>query len=130
MQNLINEKKLNQNIKIINFKKNHYPYYIKSDFIFSLSKFEGFPNVLVEALTLNVLPICYNYQSGPSEILLNSKGGILFNTLLPKQIAKIIIKNLNNKNILKKLKFGNKNLYRFDYNKILPEYYNLLCNLR
>ena len=131
LQKLITKKKLNRNIKVINFKNNHYPYYIKSDFLLSLSKFEGFPNVLVEALTLNVLPISYNYKSGPSEILLNSKGGILFNTLEPKQIAKIIINNLENKKILKKkLKFGNQNLFRFDHNKILPKYYNLVCSLK
>lgn len=131
LQKLITEKKLNGNIKVINFKNNHYPYYIKSDFLLSLSKFEGFPNVLVEALTLNVLPISYNYKSGPSEILLNSKGGILFNTLEPKQIAKIIINNLENKKILnKKLKFGNQNLNRFDHNNILSNYYNLVCSLK
>ena len=39
--------------------------------------FEGLPNVLLEALTLNKFVISTNCSTGPSEILLNGKGGIL-----------------------------------------------------
>ena len=131
LDNLIFQKKLKNNIKIISFKKNHYPYYLNSDFLLSLSKFEGFPNVLIEALTLNVLPICYNYKSGPSEILLNSKGGIVFDKLNPSLIAKFIIKNIKNKNILKKkLIEGKKNIQQFDHTKILFRYYELINKLK
>ena len=39
------------------------------------SMYEGFCNVLVEALMLNTPVISTNCNSGPSEILLNGKGG-------------------------------------------------------
>ena len=46
--------------------------------------FEGLPNVLLEALTLNKFVISTNCSTGPSEILLNGKGGILVQLVIIK----------------------------------------------
>lgn len=64
-------KKLNleDRVFLIGLDKNPHKYIVKSDaFIFS-SKFEGFPNVLVEAQICNKPIISFDCQSGPREIL-------------------------------------------------------------
>ena len=69
---------LNDSVKIINFLDNPYPIIKKSDIFILSSNFEGLPNVLLEAQTLKIPIISSNCPTGPKEILLNGKAGILF----------------------------------------------------
>ena len=68
---------LDRTVKILNNISNPFPYFIKSDLFVLSSVFEGLPNVLLEALTLKKFVISTNCSTGPSEILLKGKGGIL-----------------------------------------------------
>ena len=71
----IEKNNLKYNVKIINNINNPFPYLLKSDLFVLSSIFEGLPNVLLEALTLNKFVISTNCSTGPSEILLKGKGG-------------------------------------------------------
>ena len=77
-------------IKILNFKNNPFPYLLRSDLFILSSKFEGLPNVLLEAITLNKFVISTNCSTGPSEILVNGKGGILIPIKNSKKIPDVI----------------------------------------
>lgn len=69
LQNKIKKLNLQDRIFLIGIDKNPYKYISKSDaFIFS-SKFEGFPNVLVEAQICDKPIISFDCNSGPREIL-------------------------------------------------------------
>ena len=127
IQNLINDLRLKKIIKILDFKKNPYPYIKKSDLFILSSNFEGLPNVLLEAITLNKLVISSNCPTGPSEILDNGKGGLLFKVGDYKELSKKIIYAIHNKNKCnKKLLFAKKRLGRFDFSKNLLKYKNIL----
>jgi glycosyltransferase involved in cell wall biosynthesis len=76
--NLINKYQLHKNIKVIGFKSNIYPYLKKSDLLINPSYFEGFPNVVIEALSCGVPVICSKSHGGIYEILNNEKYGDLF----------------------------------------------------
>ena len=52
LQGYIDQKNLNENIKIINFRKNPFPVLKSADLFILSSKYEGLPNVLLEALVL------------------------------------------------------------------------------
>ena len=78
IQTMINKYKLQKNIKIINYKTNPFPYLKASDLFVLSSKYEGLPNVILEAQTLKKYVISTDCPTGPKEILLNGKIGSLF----------------------------------------------------
>lgn len=130
IKNLISESNLENDIRIINGEKNPFPIIKKSDLFILSSKFEGLPNVILEALSLNKFIISSNCPTGPAEILDNGKGGLLFNVGNYKELAKQIIYFKKNKNICKaKLKYARKRLFRFDYKLNLNKYKRIISKL-
>jgi len=129
IQNFIKKNNLNFNVKVIGFKKNPYKYIRCCDLFVLSSKFEGLPNVLLEAITLKKFVISSNCPTGPNEILNNGKGGILFKTGNSDDLAKKINFYYNNKKDLKKkIDFAYNNLDRFDFNTNLKKYFETITN--
>lgn len=56
---------------------NPFPYYRWSDIVVVPSRFEGFPNVPLEAMGHGKAVICSNCKSGPAELLNNGQFGVL-----------------------------------------------------
>ncbi|MBY7864692.1 glycosyltransferase [Vibrio fluvialis] len=48
---------------------NPYPFFLSSDYYISISKSEGFPNALIEAIVLGLYPIHSDCHCGPREII-------------------------------------------------------------
>ncbi len=121
----INEKKLNKNVKILDFKKNPFPYLKRADIFILTSKYEGLPNVLLEAATLKKNIISTNCPTGPREILKSGKYGFLCNIGDYRQISKkILYYNSTNKKTLDSITNAAYNsLDRFDYKYNLYKYY-------
>jgi len=91
------------------------------------SKFEGLPNVLLESVALRKFVISSNCHTGPKEILLNGRGGLLFKVGDYKELASKIVYYFFNKKKCQKLSArAYKSLNRFDYKKNLKEYENLV----
>ena len=113
--NLIKLKELQKNVKIIKKCKNPYPYIKKSHLFIFNSKYEGFGNVLVESIILNTPVISTNCNSGPSEILLNGKGGDLIKVYdNSKILTSKILQFFNNPvSLIQKTKFAKKKVNRF-----------------
>ena len=113
--NLIKLKELQKNVKIIKKCKNPYPYIRKSHLFILNSKYEGFGNVLVESIILNTPVISTNCNSGPSEILLNGKGGDLIKVYdNSKILTSKILQFFNNPvSLIQKTKFAKKKVNRF-----------------
>jgi glycosyltransferase involved in cell wall biosynthesis len=118
---------LSQFVKIIDFVDNPFPLLKQAELFILSSKYEGLPNVLLEALTLKKFIISSKCPTGPQEILLNGKGGLLFNVGNHNQLAnKIIYYEENKKKCLSMLRQAIKKLYRFDYQINLKKYLNLV----
>ena len=121
--NYIKKKNLNKNIKIIAYKKNPYPYLNCCDLFILTSKYEGLPNVLLEAITLKKFIISSDCPTGPKEILNNGKGGILFKTGSYKELAKkIILFSKNAKSNKTKIDYAYSTLKRYNDKKNLNLY--------
>jgi len=130
MENYINDNNLKKVVKIINFTKNPFPYIKKSNLFILTSTFEGLPNVLLETLVLKKFIISSKCQTGPSEILLNGKGGLLFQVKNHKQLANKINYYFHNKSECNKLLQNSlRSLHRFDGKKNLKKYQDLFKNL-
>lgn len=126
--NYIEKNNLKKKITVLNFKKNPYPYIKQADIFILSSKFEGLPNVLLEAICLKKLIISSNCPTGPREILSNGKGGFLFKTGNYKKLSKIILSlKSKRKHIQQKKIFAHKQLFRFDLNDNLNKYKNLIA---
>jgi len=121
--NFAKELKIDKKLIVLKTIQNPYPYIKKSDLLVLSSKYEGMGNILVEAITLGTPVISSNCNSGPSEILLNGKGGDLFQVSDFNELSNKIINYFENKKkLLKKLKIAQKKLYRFDLNKHVKIY--------
>jgi len=124
MINYIIENNLKNNIKILPFQKNPYKYLKLADLFILSSKFEGLPNVLLEAAVLKKFIISTNCPTGPREILQNGKGGILFKIGDYKDLSKKILHyNIHQKKLVIKINYNYKNLTRFDSKSNLCKYY-------
>ena len=123
LQQFLLDKKLKDKVKIINWQKNPYKYLKSADLLVLTSKYEGLPNILLEAVSLKRNIISTDCPTGPKEILDNGKGGDLFKIGdFQKLSKKIILFSKNKKKYKDKLKFAYKRLERFNYNKNLKLY--------
>ena len=95
------------------------------------SKFEGLPNVLIEAQMMKKFIISSNCPTGPKEILMNGDAGYLFKNNNYKDLKKNIIRFIqkNSVDIKNKIKIGYKNLYRFEEKTNLEKYYKEIMTL-
>jgi glycosyltransferase involved in cell wall biosynthesis len=119
----VKKNKINNKVKFINYSTNPYPLINQSDLFILSSKYEGLPNVLLEALTLKKFIISSDCPTGPKEILLGGKGGLLFKVGNYSELQRKISYYLNNKKICKSMLNSALNqLGRFDYNLNLKKY--------
>jgi len=127
MRKYIKKNKLEKIIKLRKFEKNPYPLIQQSDLFILTSKFEGLPNVLLEAVVLKKPIISSECPTGPREILDSGKGGHLFKIGDYKALSKIILKyNTDKKSFKIKSQFAFNRLSRFDFDKNMNKYYLLI----
>ena len=112
----IKKNKLKNKVSIINFTKNPFPLIKQSDIFILSSNYEGLPNVLLEAAVLKKFIISSDCRTGPKEILLNGKGGLMFKVGNYKKLSKLIFDYYRNQNKYSKMiNITYKSLDRFNY---------------
>jgi glycosyltransferase involved in cell wall biosynthesis len=110
-------------VHLLGYKDNPFPYIKLSDVFILTSKFEGSPNVLIEAQFLRKYIISSNCPTGPREILDNGNNGDLFRVGDYKELANLII---NYKKNNKKISRGYLSAKKYDLDKNCLKYYNLI----
>jgi glycosyltransferase involved in cell wall biosynthesis len=96
LEKLIRELNLQSDVDMPGFVSNPYSYMSKSDVFVLSSKYEGFGNVLVEAMACGVSVVSTNCPGGPAEILENGKYGKLVSVGDVNALAMVILETLNN----------------------------------
>jgi glycosyltransferase involved in cell wall biosynthesis len=129
LDNFIFKEKLNNCVKIISFDSNPFKYIALSDVKVLSSTFEGNPNILLEIACLKKLIISSNCKVGPSEILQQGKGGLLFNVGDYKQLY-ILLKNLkiNEKSIQRKINLSHTYVKKNFKKDISPLFMKIIKN--
>ena len=127
IKNYIRDNSLIGKIKILKYQENPYKFIRSSDLFILTSKYEGLPNVLLEAMVLKKFIISSNCPTGPREILNNGKGGLLFKSKNYKELAKkIVYFHKNKKKCFIMNKTSQVGLERFDFKKNLNKYYETI----
>mgnify|MGYP001165537949 CR=1 FL=1 len=121
--NFIKNNNLTNHIKIIDFQENPYNILKQADLLILTSKYEGMPNVILEALALNVDVISSDCPTGPRE-LINKKW--LYKLGKTDQLSKKIIDYYKDyfikKKFSKKISNNNRVLKKFDFYENLKKY--------
>lgn len=128
---IIKKNNLSKNVDLLGFKNNIYQHLNKSDLLINSSYFEGFPNVVIEALSCHVPVICSKSGGGIYEILKNGKYGDLFDLEKPNSLSLKINKFLAKPLRLKKKAIkAQHSLLRFDKIKSAKNYKEALDSLK
>lgn len=95
LEALIRSMNLQEWVSLPGFEENPYKY-MKQASVFALSSiWEGFANVIAEAIALGTPVVSTNCPSGPAEILDNGRYGLLVDVGNPQQLAEAILKILD-----------------------------------
>ena len=118
-EKLIDDKNLNQYIKMLGSRENPYPYYLLADYIILVSNFEGFPVIYNEALFLNK-PVLTTINCSDDAINIGTDLGIIMEKD-PEDISKKMLDAISNKLQVK--------LKKVDYKEINNKRLKAICNL-
>lgn len=106
------------------FKTDVIPYYIKARATLLTSLYEGFPNVLIESITLGTPVIAFDCPNGPSEIIKECKNGYLIRyqdvAHLANAMDKVAILNAEQTRETAKV---------FSFDKNIKKYYDIIESL-
>ena len=120
----VKKNNLSKFVKILNRISNPYKILYQSDVFILSSKFEGLPNVLLEAAALKKFMISTKCPTGPKEILLNGKGGLFFKIGDFKDLSnKILFYYNNKKKLTQKTLAAFRNLGKYHFKDNLNKYY-------
>ena len=100
LQNLINKKKLNNQIFLLGWKENVQKYLKNAEAFILSSLWEDPGAVLIEAISANTFVISSDCKSGPSEILINGDGGYLFKSNKDGELTETLNKYKDNLNLI------------------------------
>ncbi|MFV8345399.1 glycosyltransferase [Flavobacterium sp. ZB4P13] len=140
LQKLIEDLRLENMVFLMGFDSNPYQYLKAADLFVFASNHEGFPNVLLEAMTCNLPIISTNCPSGPNEILesgigydykelLLTKYGILVPRNKEDEMVAAIVYMMENTSYYENCKASLKfRILDFENEKIFKNFYKALSS--
>ena len=81
LKKMVKELSIENSVDFEGFQKNMISYYINAKLVLLTSLYEGFPNVLIESISLGTPVVAFDCPSGPSEIIEDGVNGYLVNYL-------------------------------------------------
>lgn len=124
-----NKLRLSSKVSLPGFQENPYAYYAKADVFVLSSRWEGFGNVIVEAMACETPVIATRCDFGPDEIIEHGKNGLLVNVEEPQALADAIALLLSNPELRQELAAeGLQRAKDFSDEKISLEYLNAILS--
>lgn len=114
---------IDDNIKFLGFQRNPGQFMGQSDLFVLSSYYEGFGNVIIEAMALGLPVIATDCPYGPGEIITDGKNGLLVPVGSPRELANAIIKVLTNAKLQLSLsKSGKESVDKYSGSIIASQY--------
>jgi glycosyltransferase involved in cell wall biosynthesis/SAM-dependent methyltransferase len=130
LENKINKRGLQSCVRLLGFQENPFKYMAAADVFVLSSLFEGFGNVIVEAMACGVPVIATDCPYGPREIISDGKNGILVKPEDASALARAILEVLNDDEMRKRLSVEGKDRANdFNAHTIAAEYEELFVNV-
>jgi len=130
LKNICEDLDIEEDVAFLGFQQNPYKYVARSTVFVLSSDWEGFGNVLVEAVACGTPVISSDCKSGPDEIIENNVTGILVPVKDENSLAAAILELITNKE--KAREYAQKakdSTDRFSVKKILDEYCKVFAGL-
>ena len=132
LEKLIVKYDLESQVLLFGRVDNPFIYMKYAKFFILSSRYEGFGNVLLEALACRTPVIATNCETGPSEIIESEENGLLVPVADDEALKLAMEKLFYDRELYKRLKTNTwKSLGRFDVKNIVKEWLNLfeeICN--
>jgi glycosyltransferase involved in cell wall biosynthesis len=126
-EKLVNDSKLSENIHLLGFRHNPYAYVSKADCFVLSSKWEGFPNALIEAMYINGHVVSTDCPTGPGEIITNKFDGLLCANDDAVALAEVLDEICFNVDLRKSLYLNSRiTIKKFDEQLMIEKYKNLI----
>lgn len=119
LKSTIKEFSLESKVQLLGFQDNPYIYMKQADIFVLSSRFEGFPNVVLEANTCGTTVIAFDCPGGTNEIIINGENGYLVKC----QDKNDFIDKLKNISLQKEINLNLLNKY--EVSEIINQYTNL-----
>lgn len=127
LKNLVIELEMESKIFFLGFQQNPYKYLAHSSIFILSSLYEGFPNVLLEALALGKPCIATRCPTGPDEIITDEVDGLLIPPADEDALAVAIKRLLVDEELRKKLgEAGRRRAEDFKVDKIVKQYEDVI----
>lgn len=122
LERLIRKYKLENVVELKGFKKNPYNDIAQADFFISSSRYEGFPNAVLESCVCGTPVIANRYLGGINEIIIMSLNGEIIDITDTTAFENALLKIYDRKKIRVDV------LNRFGKNIIIKKYENIFFN--
>lgn len=130
IENEIKFRKLDEKITLLGADKNPYSWIKKAKILVHSSNYEGLPTVLIEGLILGKIIVSSDCKTGPREILMNGKYGLLFPVgdylTLGTMLEDLLSKNLEKYKEIEKNILEKESIERFSDEVIIKKVENML----
>jgi glycosyltransferase involved in cell wall biosynthesis len=124
---LIKDLEIESRVQLLGQQNNPFKFVTMADLFVLSSDYEGFGNVIIEAMACGCPVVSTNCKSGPNEIITNEENGILVTVNNVGMLSEAIISLLQNSGQREKLVYNAyKRITEFRVEKISRQYYHAL----
>jgi glycosyltransferase involved in cell wall biosynthesis len=130
LQNLSAELGIADDVIFVGYQRNPYKYIVKSDIFVHTCLFEGFPNIVLEAMAFGVPVVTMDCPYGPRDIIKHGENGFLVPMNDERALVDTLLKLANNKELRDlTAKKGFERVMDFSIKKMVDGYESFFCNI-
>ena len=126
LEKMASSLRIERHVDFVGFQRNPFKYLARSDIFVLSSLYEGFANVIMEAMTCGIPVVSTRCPSGPDEIITTGVNGLLVPLSDEPALANAILHLLKDKDYATSIAIeGRKRVRRFAATRIIKEYETL-----